>query len=115
MPRHPRFSPSVDDIAGSVYSALAHRLASFPGEVYPLHVGDTWMEPAEGCRMEDLSVREFPGMHRYAPVQGLPKLIDLLVERVRSRTGCSTERAEILVTAGATGGLGAVIGGLLAP
>ena len=71
MPRYPLFSPSVDDISGAVYSALAHRLASYPGEVYPLHVGDTWMEPAAGCRMEDLTVAEYPGMHRYAAPQGM--------------------------------------------
>jgi N-succinyldiaminopimelate aminotransferase len=115
MPRHPRFSPSVDDIAGSVYSALAHRLASFPGEVYPLHVGDTWMEPAEGCRMEDLRVAEYPGMHRYAAPQGMPALIDALVEETRARSGAATERENILVTTGATGGLGAVAGAILEP
>jgi N-succinyldiaminopimelate aminotransferase len=115
MPRHPRFSSSVDDIAGSVYSALAHRLASFPGEVYPLHVGDTWMEPAEGCRMEDLRVAEYPGMHRYAPPQGMPALIDALVEETRARSGAATERENILVTTGATGGLGAVAGAILEP
>ena len=48
MPRHPHVSPSVAGIPGSVYTTLAHRLASYPGEVYPLHVGDTWMEPPEG-------------------------------------------------------------------
>jgi len=115
MPRHPHVSPSVDDISGAVYSALAHRLASYPGEVYPLHVGDTWMEPPEGCRMEDLTVAEYPGMHRYAAPQGMPALIDALVEQVRARSGAATERENILVTTGATGGLGAVAGAILAP
>jgi N-succinyldiaminopimelate aminotransferase len=115
MPRHPRFSPSVQDIAGAVYSALAHRLASHQGEVYPLHVGDTWMEPPEGCRMEDLRVAEYPGMHRYAAPQGMPALLDAIVEQVRERTGVPTERENVLVTTGATGGLGAVAGAILAP
>ncbi len=115
MPRHPGFSPSVQDIAGAVYSALAHRLASFRGEVYPLHVGDTWMEPAEGCRMEDVKVAENPGMHRYAAPQGIPALIDALVERVRQRTGVPTERENVLVATGATGALGAVAGAIVAP
>ncbi|HEX3526713.1 MAG TPA: pyridoxal phosphate-dependent aminotransferase [Thermoanaerobaculia bacterium] len=115
MPRHPHFSPSVDDISGAVYSALAHRLASFPGEVYPLHVGDTWMEPPEGCRMEDLTVAQYPGMHRYAPPQGMPALIDALVEQTRARSGAATERENILITTGATGGLGAVAGAILTP
>jgi N-succinyldiaminopimelate aminotransferase len=115
MPRHPHFSPSVDDISGAVYSALAHRLANFPGEVYPLHVGDTWMEPPEGCRMEDLTVAQYPGMHRYAAPQGMPALIDALVEQTRARSGAATERENILVTTGATGGLGAVAGAILTP
>jgi N-succinyldiaminopimelate aminotransferase len=113
MPRHPRFSPSVDDIAGAVYSALAHRLATHRGEVYPLHVGDTWMEPAAGCRMEDLRVAEYPGMHRYAAPQGMPALIDALVEQTRRRSGAPTERENILVTTGATGGLSAVAGAIV--
>jgi aspartate aminotransferase len=115
MPRHPCFSPSVQDIAGAVYSALAHRLATHQGEVYPLHVGDTWMEPPAGCRMEDLRVAEYPGMHRYAAPQGIPALLDAVVEQVRARTGVPTERDNVLVTTGATGGLGAVAGALLAP
>jgi aspartate/methionine/tyrosine aminotransferase len=115
MPRHPRFSPSVAEISGSVYSALAHRLAGFQGEVYPLHVGDTWMEPAAGCRMEDLTVAAWPGMHRYAPPQGMPALLDALVERARQRTGVPTERENVLVTTGATGGLGAVAGAIVQP
>lgn len=115
MPRHPGFSPTVDDIAGAVYSALAHRLASFPGEVYPLHVGDTWMEPAEGCRMEDLTVAEYPGMHRYAAPQGMPALIDAIVEETRRRSGAAVDRENVLVTTGATGGLGAVAGAIQAP
>ncbi|HEY4590118.1 MAG TPA: pyridoxal phosphate-dependent aminotransferase, partial [Thermoanaerobaculia bacterium] len=101
MTRH--FSPNVQDIADSVYSGLAHRLATHQGEVFPLHVGDTWMEPPAGCRMEDLHVAEFPGMHRYASPQGMPALLDAIVERVRARTGVATERDDVLVATGATG------------
>jgi aspartate/methionine/tyrosine aminotransferase len=115
MPRLPRFSPSVGSIEGNVYSALAHRLATHQGEVYPLHVGDTWLEPPEGCRMEDLKVAEHPGMHRYAPPQGLPSLLTAVAERVGRRTGVSTTADNVLIATGATGGLGAVAGAILAP
>jgi N-succinyldiaminopimelate aminotransferase len=115
MPRHPGFSPSVQNIAGAVYSSLAHRLATYRGEVYPLHVGDTWMEPAEGCRMEDIKVAEHPGMHKYSPTQGIPPLLDAIAERVRQRTGVPTERSNLLVTTGATGGLAVVAGAILNP
>ncbi len=115
MPRHPRFGPAVAGIGGSVYSALAHRLAGFAGETYPLHVGDTWMEPPEGCRMEDLTVAEHPGMHRYSQPHGLPALLAAVAQRVEARSGTATGPDDVLLAAGATGGLGAVLGALLAP
>jgi aspartate/methionine/tyrosine aminotransferase len=111
----PRFAPSVTGMAASVYSQFAERLAKFPGETWPLHVGDTWMEPAVGTRMEDLTVAAHPGMHRYTPVQGLPALVAAIVARLQARTGCPTEPANVLVAAGGTGGLAAVIGAIVAP
>ncbi len=115
MPRHPDIAPSIAAIPGSVYSALAHRLASHPGEVFPFHVGDTWMEPAEGCRMEDLKAARYPGMHRYAEPQGRRDLIAAIVERARARTGVAEETGNVLVAAGATGALGALVGALIEP
>ncbi|MEJ2084532.1 MAG: pyridoxal phosphate-dependent aminotransferase, partial [Acidobacteriota bacterium] len=67
MPGFPHYSSSVAGLSGSVFSALAHRLAEHEGETYPLHVGDTWLQPAPGCRMEDLDSKTFPNLHRYAP------------------------------------------------
>lgn len=115
MPRPPHVSPHVAAMPGGIYSALAHRLEAREGEVYPFHVGDTWMEPPDGCRMEDLRTADHPGLHRYAPVQGLPALLDAIVERQRARTGLPVERRDVLVAAGATGALGAVVGALVAP
>lgn len=115
MPRHPRSASSVAGIGDSVFSSLAHRLAAYEGEVFPFHVGDTWLEPPEGCRMQDLRVEDHPGMHRYAPPQGNPELIDAVAERVQTRSGVPTRRENVLVTAGATGALGAVLGAILEP
>ena len=115
MPRHPRISPSVEATRGSVFSSLAGRVKAYEGETFPLHVGDTWMEPAAGCRMEDLKVAEHPGMHRYASPQGLPELLEILAEQVRDRTGEATGKDDVLVAAGATGALGAVVGAIMAP
>ena len=115
MPRAPQIASHLAAIPASVYSSLAERLGRHVGETYPLHVGDTWMEPAAGCRMEDLTVAEHPGMHRYASVHGLPALLDAIVESERAATGLALERADVLVTAGATGGLGAVAGAILEP
>ncbi|MCM2269432.1 MAG: pyridoxal phosphate-dependent aminotransferase [Thermoanaerobaculia bacterium] len=115
MPRAPEVAAHLRSIPASAYSTLAARLDRFAGERYPLHVGDTWMEPPEGTRMEDLRVADHPGMHRYASVHGLPALLDAVVERERAQTGLPLERQNVLVTAGATGGLGAVAGAILEP
>lgn len=100
---------------GSVYSALVGRVYARGGEVFPFHIGDTWLEPPGGCRMEDLRAVDHPGMHRYAPVGGLPRLVGQVVEQVRGRTSLLVERSEVLITAGATSGLSVVIGGLVEP
>jgi len=78
-------------------------------------VGDTWMEPPEGCRMENLTVRQHPGMHRYCQPHGHPALLEVVVEQVRQRTGLAVEPDDALVTTGATGGLRAVVGALVDP
>jgi N-succinyldiaminopimelate aminotransferase len=115
MPRYPKTASSITGIGDSVFSALAHRMAACRGEVFPLHVGDTWMEPAEGCRMEDLRVDELPGLHRYAPPRGMPDLLEAIAARASTRTGVVTEPGNVLVTAGATGALGAILGAILEP
>jgi len=115
MPRPPHTNSSLDAVKGSVYSGLAHRLALHDGPVYPLHVGDTWLEPDKAVRLENFQVDSHPGMHRYTQVQGLGSLVDGIVQWDRSRTGCPTERDQILVTAGATGGLAAVVGAMVEP
>ncbi len=109
MPRFPAAAPHITAIPGGVFSRFLSRIASLTGEIYPLHVGDTWMEPLEAARMEALSTAENPGMHRYPPVNGVPALLDALAERHRVDAG------RILVSCGATGGLKAVAGALLSP
>lgn len=115
MPKHPHAAPTVAAMASSVYSSLGERAARSGKPVFPLHVGDTWMEPAPGARMEDLKVAEHPGMHRYAPVRGIPQLLDVIVARQRARTGLPVSVEELLLTGGGTSGLGAVVGATVAP
>ena len=72
------------------------------------------MEPALGCRMQDVTVQDHPGMHRYSKVQGTDGLVSAIVDRSRSRQG-PTEPGSVLVSAGATGGLGAIVGAITSP
>lgn len=115
MPRFPRVDPHIEAMPGSLFSKLGHKLAAWTGELYPLHIGDTWMEPPAGCRMEDLTVAEHPGLHRYTTVHGLPGLLDAICDRATARQGVPTAPGEVLVTAGATGGLSGLLRTLCSP
>lgn len=114
MPRPPSTSPAAAALRGSPYSSLLGRLATHEGEVFPLHVGDTWRAAPEGCRPEELP-RGIPGINRYTDVWGLPELRDAIAERTAARTGSSVTRANVLVTGGATAGLMAAVAALVAP
>jgi N-succinyldiaminopimelate aminotransferase len=115
MPRPPKPSLAVAAMPAAVFSPVAHRAASLAGPVFPLHVGDTWLEPFEGARMEALRVADHPGMHRYCETAGLPPLLDALVEKLRARNRLAVGREEVLVTAGATSGISCTVAALADP
>ena len=112
MPTFPSLAPAVQTLRSSVYAGARLK----PGvDAIPLHIGDTWMEPPAGCRMEDLRVVDHPGMHRYTPVAGLPALRERIADLQSARTGLPTAPGQVLITAGATAGLAAAVGALVAP
>ena len=115
MPRAPHFRPAVNAMPGAVYSPFAPRMHDHPGPLFPLHVGDTWLEPGPGTRMQDILSQENPGLHQYCDTRGLPGLVDALVERSRARTGLAWERESVLVSAGATAGLACAVGAIASP
>ncbi len=115
MPKAPQVSDSVAGIKGSVYSKLLHKLKTHQGEVYPFHVGDTWKSPPEGCGTDGILASDHAGLNQYTPPQGLPRLVDLVVERMRVRTGAPVERENVLVSGGATAGLMAAVGAVVGP
>lgn len=115
MPRYPHTDPAIAAIPGSLFSTLGHKLAAWKGELYPFHIGDTWMEPPAGCRMEDLTVAEYPGLHRYTTVHGFAPLLDAIAERASRLQRVPTAPDDVLVTAGATGALSAIIRTLCSP
>jgi N-succinyldiaminopimelate aminotransferase len=86
-------------------------MATFRGEVFPLHVGDTYLEAPAGCRPEELPPG-LPGINRYTDVWGMPELRDALAARAGRDAGVAVSRANVLVTGGATAGLMAAVGAL---
>ena len=115
MPRRPGFAPHIEAMPGAVYSPFAERLHAHGGVIYPLHVGDTWLEPFVGGRLEDLHAVDHPGLHNYCDTRGLPALIDAVIDKARDRNGLALERESVLISAGATAALSCAVGALLSP
>ena len=99
----------------AVFSPIAQKLGSVPVDVCPLHIGDTWLEPPAGARVEDLAASDHPGLHGYSPTRGRPELIEAIVEKARARNQLYCDPERVLVTAGATGALGAALGAIASP
>ncbi|MEN8159823.1 MAG: pyridoxal phosphate-dependent aminotransferase [Myxococcota bacterium] len=112
-PRQERTAAAVAAMPGAVYTPFD--LSSHPGPLFPLHVGDTWMEPPAGARMADLQEADFPGLHRYSETGGIAPLVDAALDKVRARNGLPVERDELLITAGATSGLACSVSALCEP
>lgn len=115
MPRFPNISEYAHSVSSRVYSALAERARAKNAKVYPLHVGDTYRDPIAAAMAERQSSAEHPGLHKYAPVQGEPRLIDAIIEYVEGRHGESLDRDRVQVMSGATAGLSIVCQVLLEP
>ncbi len=115
MPKPPASAANLKRLPGSVYSPLRSSGEGVPPSLCPLHVGDTWLLPPPGARMEDLRTQDHAGLNRYTETRGEPELIDALVEKLRARNGFAAERESLLVTAGATAGLGCALAGVADP
>jgi N-succinyldiaminopimelate aminotransferase len=108
-----RVAAAVAAMPGAVYTPFD--LSAHPGPLFPLHVGDTWMEPPAGARMAELDEAAFPGLHRYGPTGGIAPLVDATLDKVRAENGLPVERGELLITAGATSGLACAVSALCNP
>ena len=109
MPRPPLVSSNVSGMPPRVFSKFANRIAQMSGEVYPLHVGDTYLKPAKGARMEDLLGSKNAGLNRYTFPHGHPELISAVSEE----HGVSASRIQIC--SGATAGLHCIASTFLSP
>lgn len=115
MPRFPDISPHAHGVSHRVYSTLASRARENAGVVYPLHVGDTYRDPILAARAESQLSDELAGLHKYAPVQGEPSLIEAFLEFVDRRHGVSLDPELVQVMSGATPGMNIVAQVLLTP
>jgi len=109
VPRYPHVSSALDSMQGSLFTKLSGRIAKLRGEIYPLHVGDSWLPPPAGGRMQDLLSADHPDLNRYARPHGDPELLALLADVY------GVDPSLLLITTGATGALDAIANTLLDP
>ncbi|MGM0575905.1 MAG: pyridoxal phosphate-dependent aminotransferase [Myxococcota bacterium] len=115
MPSFPDVSSTTESLVANVYTPLSGRIARHEGPMYRLQIGDTWLDPLPAARAEAIRSADHPGLHRYAPVQGEPALLDAVVERLAERTGITVPREAVQVTQGATSGLAVLCQAVLDP
>jgi N-succinyldiaminopimelate aminotransferase len=116
MPRPPDIAQAAAAISeGSVFTPLARKLAEHEGPLFPLHVGDTWLDPFDGGRMEDLHVSDHPGLHCYSDPRGRKEVIETVVEKVRARNRIPCDPESVVLTAGATGAIASALAAILDP
>ncbi len=108
-----RAAAAVAALPGAVYTPFD--LSAHPGPLFLLHVGDTYLPPPAGARMEDLREADHPGLSRYGETGGCAPLVDATLQKLRERNGLGVERAGLLVTAGATSGLACAVSALCDP
>jgi N-succinyldiaminopimelate aminotransferase len=115
MPRFPEVAESSVGLSDAVFSKLVARARERGGKTYPLHVGDTYLEPYEGARAEAIRSVDHHRLHNYAPVQGEPALLDAILAHVERRSGARLDRELVQVVSGATAGIAVVVDALLSP
>lgn len=115
MPRFPRHASAAEGLSDRVFGQLMQRSQHHGTHIYPLHVGDTYLDPLPAAQAEAQKSSERPRLHNYAPVQGEPELLDAILQKVQRRSDIALERGSLQVMAGATGGLGVVCSALLEP
>lgn len=111
----PAVSPVTAAMPGAIYSPFADRMSTHPGPIFPLHVGDTWRDPFVGARAEDFASEAHPRLHAYGDTRGLPELTARVRKKLLEKNELDHPPEEILITAGATGGLSTLAGAVLSP
>jgi N-succinyldiaminopimelate aminotransferase len=113
MPRFPSYASHAEGLSDQVFGQLIQRSQSRKGLVYPLHVGDTYLDPIPEAQAEAQRSSHYSRLHNYSPVQGEPELLDAILDKLKRRHGVTLARDNVQVMSGATSGLGVLACALL--
>lgn len=100
-------------MSAGVFGRVVTRAAAPPDRIYPLHVGDTYLEPLPAARAEAQASSAVPRLYNYSATQGEPALLAAIARKVARRSGITLDPSCIQVMPGATAAMGIVCSTLL--
>ncbi len=108
-----RLAQRIAGLRPSLYARVLSRLQSYSGEIYPFHIGETWLlpDPLVKQALRDIDDR---AVHHYGHPQGIPELREAIANHV-SRQGPATSGDDVVVTHGATHALNLACQAILDP
>jgi aspartate/methionine/tyrosine aminotransferase len=116
MPKAPELHPRVRELRASVFAVLAEKMATVPGRIYPLHIGDTYRLPPAAALCSEPRNTEPAGLYTYGHPFGMPALLEALARKMRERSSMPwVHSADVQVTCGATHALFCATQALVGP
>lgn len=115
MPRYPQMSSAAGSIFKSVFARVAERLAAHAGERFPLHIGDTYLDPVDDAGFTAVTHTGARGaLARYSHPHGQAGLLRAVRAQLNA-LGLPDGAGESLITSGATHALFAAAASVLSP
>jgi aspartate/methionine/tyrosine aminotransferase len=107
--RFPEVSRAGAAVPASIFIRLREHLARFPGDVIPLQIGDTYLEPA--IRLDEIAWRDLAPVDVYAynNANGWGPLVEALVDKARTRNRIPVTAAGVQIAVGATHALSCAV------
>lgn len=115
MARFPDVSTAGAAVPASIFARLREHLARFPGDVIPLHIGDTYLPPP--FSLADMAWADVPDseLYAYGNAAGWAPLVDEIVQKARRKNRIAATPLGVLIACGATHALACAIQGLCDP
>jgi aspartate/methionine/tyrosine aminotransferase len=88
---------------------LREHLARFPGDVIPLQIGDTHLEPAAAMHDIDWAALSVPDLYSYGTAGGYKPLVEALVAKAHTKNRLALTPANIQIACGATHALSCAV------
>lgn len=109
-----RLAQRIAGLRPSLYARILGRLQSYTGEVYPFHIGETWLlpDPAIKAALADIDDR---AVHHYGHPQGIPELREAIAARISGKGGAPIAADDVVITHGATHALNLACQAILDP